>query len=124
MESERWSWDRRVWESSGGGTGIHWRWDKTVRTGEQGPKTGDQELGQDNWESSDQRVRRVGTRSWDQKSCESWDQRVRRVGTRSWDQRELGPESWDRKKFRPESWDQRIGIRSWDGNPLEMGQDS
>ena len=44
------------------------------------------------------------------------------VGTR--ELRELGPESWDRRKLGPESWDQRVGTRSWDGNPLEMGQDS
>ena len=108
------SWDQRVGTGEsfdrragtrelgpGVGTGIRWRWDKTVRTGELGPKTWDQELGQDSWESWDQRVRRVGTRSW--------DQRVARVGTRELGElapgvgtrelRELGPESWDRRKF-------------------------
>ena len=35
------SWDQRA------GRVVTRRWDKTVRTGEQGPKTGDQELGHD-----------------------------------------------------------------------------
>ena len=72
------SWDQRVGTGknfdrragtrelgSGVGTGIRWRWDKTVRTGELGPKNWDRrvrtgELGPERWESWDKELRELG----------------------------------------------------------------
>ena len=88
----------------------------------------------------------LGPESWDQR-VGAGESRAGRAGTRelgpgvAWNQRG-GTNSWDQRvgtgELRPESWDQRGGTREvelgpeglmgvrrrWDGNPLEMGQDS